>query len=371
MKQVFLPKGKQYRAVAPLRADFSGMADYYRAKGRIINACLLGLDAGLYATVRADDKVRINAGVFGNAEMRLSEIYTSDFGLGDPMFFKALRMYPDHELKSGLDISIDCQYGAGGLSTSSSVAAAIHAFLSKIFGLPEDMWEMFRKVIMTEPHRYGRQDQAAVVSGGINMWEMWPEKFSNTDPLPKKFRPIQQYKLTLCPGTETALAESILLYESGIDTGASQILQSIVDKFEREPAKIQRKFDVMNEVALEIWEVLSSHLTSSAEMADRLGFCFNKVREAHASLHPDVMNQRLIDLLETGLKNGATGGRPTGAGARGVIMFAVPSHRRAELEAALDAVDTPSPGSNTPEQGKIQRFTGFDHSGARCWTSKF
>lgn len=371
MIAVRLPAGAQFRAVAALRGDFIGMSDYYQAKGRIINACLSGLNAELFATFRSDDRVRINAGAFGTAEMRLPEIYEGKFGLDDQMLFKSLQMYPGHRLLSGIDVHIDCQYGAGGLSTSSSVAAAIHAFLRKIFNLPDDPWDMVHKVIMTEPHRYGRQDQLAVVYGGINMWEMQAEQFDNAAPLPLKFKPVRRYPLILCSGAETALAESILLYESGIHAGASQILQGVIDAFKKNPKEIQGKFDIMSKLALELWKVLNSHLNSSMEMAEQLGYLFNLVRDAHSSLHPDVMNARLTALIEAGLKAGATGARVTGAGGRGVLMYAVPSHKRAELEATLDKVNTPEPGSKKRIYGKIQRFAGFDHSGARCWVAKF
>ena len=125
MKQVYFPAGIQFRALAPLRADFVGMSDYFPAEGRNITACLDGLNAELFATFRSDKKVVVDAGAFGEAEMNLSDIYTADFGPADSMVFRALRLYPSHQLCSGVNIHVDCQYGAGGLSTSSSVAAPV------------------------------------------------------------------------------------------------------------------------------------------------------------------------------------------------------------------------------------------------------
>ena len=371
MKEVWFPAGTQFRALAPLRADIAGMSDHFPAKGRNINACLAGLNAELFATFRNDDTIEIDTGKFGMAKMRLPEIYASDFGPKDPMVFKAIKMYSGHRLRTGVSVHIDCQYGAGGLSTSSSVAAAIHAFLSKIFGLPYDPWKMVWDVIRTEPHCYGRQDQLAVVFGGINMWEMSPEKFDFSTMTPLSFHRCNRYPLEMCPESEKALEESILLYESGINVGADQILHSVAEGFQTDAKRAQKKFDRINDIASELWVVLSSHIPTSAEMAERLGLCFNKVRDAHASLHPDVLNQRINDLFEVGLANGASGCRPTGAGGRGVMMFAVPAHRRASLEDALDNVDTPKTGSNTPMKGRIQHFDGFDQFGARCWSAKF
>lgn len=373
MKKIKFKSGTQFRAYAPLRVDFVGMSDFFPTFGRNINACLAGLNAELYATFRSDDLVRVDAGAFGIAEMKLDEIYKREFAKEDPMFFKALRMYPDFKLENGVNIHIDCQYGAGGLSTSSSVAGAIHAFLEKIFSEPSDPLKTVWKVIKTEPHSYGRQDQLSVVFGGINMWEMEPEEFDikSMTPITFQSRNIRRYALTLCEGSLKSLEESILIYESGINENASTILSGVANEYQNSPKSLEKKFNSLNKLASEMWQTLNQHWSTSAELAEALGPTLNRVRESHSALHPDAMNNRMSDLFEAAFKAGAIGGRINGAGKRGTIQIATPSHLRARVEAALDQVDTPGPGANKKIRGHLIRYGGFDMLGARCWASKF
>lgn len=373
MKKARYKAGTQFRAYAPLRVDFVGMSDFFPAFGRNINASLLGLNAELYATFRADKIVKVDAGTFGVAKMRLDEIYEREFGKEDSMFFKALKMYPDFRLESGLDIQIDCQYGAGGLSTSSSVAGAIHAFLEKIFLIPSDPLATVWRVIRTEPHSYGRQDQLSVVFGGINMWEMEPEQFDIKTMSPVSFEAsnVSRYPLTLCNGSLTSLEETILIYESGIGEGASAILSGVAHEYQNSPKSLEQKFGRLNDLASKMWKILNQHWSNSAELALVLGPILNQVKDAHSALHPDAMNKRMADLFEAAEKAGATGGRINGAGRRGTIQICVPSHLRARVEAALDRVDTPGPGNKTKTHGHLIRYGGFDMLGARCWASRF
>lgn len=373
IKAVKITPGKQYRSIAPLRVDLAGMSDFFRARGVCINACLLGLNAELFATTRDDDLVVVDAGVFGQAQMSLGEIYRADLDQKAPMFFKALQLYPGHRLQTGCNVRIDCQYGAGGLSTSSSVAGAIHAFLEHIFRLPTDPYSMVWRVIRTEPHAYGRQDQLAVVFGGINRWDMEPEAFNVHRMTPDEFHPerIQRRPLILCSGTEQALAESLFIYESGISGGADQILGSVAESFLNDPESAQAKFDRLNAAADELWDDLREHQSRPSALSATLGPHLNEIRQIHQELHSDVSNQRLEDFYETALKNGADGVRVCGAGGRGCILAVAPPDRHAALEAAFDRVDTPGPGSRKRITGKIQRFAGFDYLGARCWAAGF
>lgn len=373
VSDVTLRPGAQWRAKAPLRVDFVGMSDARFATGRCINACLLGLHAMLYATAREDDIVHIDSGRFGVSEARLSEIYEMEITPKSHMLFRALRLYPEHRLTTGLDVAINCQYGSGGLSTSSSVSAAINAFLRHIFVVPFDAMDMVRCVVATEPHEYGLQDQLAVVMGGINMWETDVVPFDFDQMHALEFNPafISQYPITLSDGMDIALAESLIIYESGITTGASRILKDVARSHELGPAMAQAKFDRLRDLAFELWKVLSVHCNHSSDLADQIGPIFNKIRVAHEALHPCVSNKRLTDLFDTATIAGATGARYTGAGGRGCILISCPSHKRAQIEAALNAVDTLGPDNAEPLRAQIQRFSGLDPLGARCWPSSF
>lgn len=371
---VKLKSRAQWQAIGPLRVDLVGMSDARFALGRCINACLRGLFAELYATARDDDYLMIDAGQFGTSEIRLPDIYSLEVLPESPMFCRALQLYPEFRLATGLNITINCQYGSGGLSTSSSVSAAINAFLRYIFQVPYDAMDMVRRVVESEPFQYGLQDQLAVVLGGINMWETEPVgwDFDKMTALDFNRAGIRQYPIALGDGMDTALAESLIIYESGIISGAKEILHEVSRSFESDPIIGQTKFDKLRDLASDLYEVLSKHCNHSSDLADRLGPLFNEIRAAHESLHPSVSNERLTDLFDAALSAGATGARYTGAGGRGCILVACPSHKRARIEAALNDVDTPSPDDpDNPLRGRIQRFSGFDPLGAHCWPSSF
>ena len=367
MQEYRVSAGTKLQAKAPLRLDFVGMSDYFPARGINLNAAISGLSADLYAEFRDDDLVTVHAGEHGTYEMRLEEVYERDDH--DQMFMKALKMYPGRRLVSGVDVYIDCQYGAGGLSTSSSVAAAIHAFLEYIFDVPSNPLDTVWRVVRTEPHSYGRQDQLAAVCGGINMWEMEPEEFSTAEMRPITFHPtrVRQHQIHLSPERLRQLNLSVMIYESGISEGAGGILRDVATNFLKDPTAQQSRFDSLNSLAVEMRDCLRSPARSTEQLAIELGTLLNRVRSAHASLHHDVMNTRMADLFESAEKAGATGGRINGAGRRGTIQLAVPPRLRAQVQHALNQVDTPGPTSRRKLRGELIEHGGFGAPGAHCF----
>lgn len=347
--------GKVAEGESPLRVDFMGMTDYFPVDGKCINATI-GLKAYLRVAARNDDKITVNAGSFGEHTYHLSDISSAD-----DMFIRALALVEyGKRFKFGMDVCVDCEYGAIGLSSSSSVGGLYVQATRLICGLPIDKLEVAKSIQAIEPHWYGRQDQLSVAFGGFNLWHMSKGLVRNGKVV--EFGRVDRYPITLSPSKLATLNQCFLIYNSGIEEGAGEILRSVMENYDSDPT-LQRIFAAMNEQAGAIYRILSDTDKSDGWLSE-LGEAFNRIKMLHEQLHPSVTNERMEALFKAAKKAGALGGRYSGAGGRGALTFICRPGERQKITAALNEVETDFHGFR---YGRQIHFNGFTEEGAKAW----
>lgn len=361
MKKLWRKGLSVIEAEAPLRVDFVGMTDHIPAEGWCLNAAIDHPVARLRMEARNDRQVVIDAGSFGR-----DITYSLDqIGSSDDMFMKALEKCGYAE-DFGMHVKVDCETGTGGLSSSSSVGAIYTVALLLAINKPLDPLEVAKVAQAIEPHWYGRQDQLSVSYGGINLWHMTPGVVEDGKVV--DFGEIERYPIHRGDGKSKTLLHNFILYHSGIDGGAKSILDRVTANYASDPT-LQAVFKEMNELAQEAYAILSCPDGQDGVWLQPLGEVFDRVREAHKKLHPDVTNERMEDLFEAAKKAGALGGRFSGAGGRGALTFLSKPGDRANVIAALNSVDTPyiDEKGRVYDRGNAISFNAFPETGARAW----
>lgn len=360
MRELWRP-GSAVAADSPLRVDLCGMTDYIPAESWCVNTTLTGLTARLRVSARDDDQVRINAGTYGTTVLPLA-----DAGREGSMFAEALTVhnYAD-SYDFGMDVKVNCEFGAIGLSSSSSVASLFNVALGLICGEPYDPLTVARQTQAIEPHWYGRQDQLAVAFGGLNLWHMTPGVVRNG--VAVEFGEIERFPITMPIGLKDKLChECFLIYDSGIEEGASGVLERVAESYETDLA-LRAAFADLNDLAQDIYRILTRP-RGDVKWLHQLGEVFSAIREAHERLHPSVTNQRMQDLFKAAKRAGALGGRYSGAGGRGALTFICKPGETARVTAALDAVSTPhAVNGRTFTKGRQIHFGSFGDKRARAW----
>jgi len=108
----------------------------------------------------------------------------------------------------------------------------------------------------------------------------------------------------------------------------------------------------MKKIAVEVKDVL---LTNKIEI---LGKLLHESWETKKLISPTASNDVVDKLYQTGLNNGADGGRLLGAGNGGYLLFFYPPQRRNQLTRALQEAG-----------GEIMNFN-FEFGGTQVWTVK-
>jgi D-glycero-alpha-D-manno-heptose-7-phosphate kinase len=275
------------------------------------------------------------------------------------MFMRALALHNyDGLFDFGMNVKVNCEFGAIGLSTSSSVASLYNAALSLICAEPYDPLAIAKQTQAVEPHWYGRQDQLSVSYGGFNLWHMGPGEVRSGTAV--SFGEVDRYPINLRAGAKERLSDDcFLIYDSGIEEGAKGVLASVADNYEKD-THLRAAFEILNSLAQDIYVILNQP-NGHMKWLYELGHAFDYIREVHERLHPSVTNQRMQDMFRTAKKAGALGGRYSGAGGRGALTFICKPGETAKISAALDAVTTlhHCPDGRVFRTGKQIHFGGF------------
>jgi len=315
---------------SPLRVDFVGMTDYLPAcnefGGSIINATI---NKYIYATARLrdDDMIAFNAP--DQEDLRV-EVASADHLDPQGELGLAQEIVRRFELPSGVELTTYSQMpGGAGLGSSSTIATCIIAALNALTGYELTNHEMAQMAIDCESEAlrttYGWQDQySPVTGGGVKYMRYWPEGTGHgveIDPLPLTHAQLAR------------LQRGLVVCYSGISRPAGGILHAVAEGFTRGDAEVIESLKGMSKCAdLMRVSLLEGEL-------DEVGRLLSEVWGLHKQLHPDVTNDRLEELYDLAMSEGAVGGRVCGAGGGGTLAFYCPPPADYRVARALAEAD--------------------------------
>ena len=222
---------------------------------------------------------------------------------------------------NGLDINFiaDIPAGTGMGSSSSFTVGLIHA-LYEYTGQkinPSKLAEFACDIeinILKEP--IGKQDQYAAAFGGFNVIRF----ISNGK--------VVVERLNLNKDIINQLEQNLVLFYTGKVRSASKILSDQKNQVSNSKEKI-KTLKIMSDLVDETKEkLIEGNLDDFGKILD---FNWNLKKSLSSKISDDRINQ----VYETALKNGAFGGKILGAGGGGFFLFYCPLENQSRLKASL------------------------------------
>jgi D-glycero-alpha-D-manno-heptose-7-phosphate kinase len=306
---------KQVRARAPLRLGFAGggtdispFSDEHG--GFVVNASIdkyarttiTSRDDGLVELVAADGH---NSWV-GPASEALPSIKGLELHTG--VYNRIIQEFRSSEpLSVSIVTRSEAPPGSGLGSSSTTVVALVQAFCEYL-ALPLGVYDIahlayeIERIDLRFPG--GKQDQYAAAFGGLNFMEFYRDRVI-VNPLRIK----QSYL--------AELESSLILFYTGVSRESSNIINEQVENMK---AGNQISLQAMHDLKAEALHMKEAILKGDL---DAVATAMQVSWAAKKKMAKAISNQKINEIYETAIKEGARAGKVSGAGGGGYMMFIV------------------------------------------------
>lgn len=226
--------------------------------------------------------------------------------LSHPIFRESIKMLDMENESFEIQSMADIPAGTG-LGSSSSFTTALLKCLHEYKGELVTAEELAREACRIEMDRLkepiGKQDQYIAAYGGIRA--MWFHKDGTVD----------VETLNISKDTYYNLEDNLVLYFTGFERLASQILKEQDDKTKASDTDMKSNLDQVKQMGLDSKVAFESgNLKKFAEI-------MNQHWEMKKKRSSRMSNPNIDEWYEYAMKNGALGGKLIGAGGGGFLMF--------------------------------------------------
>lgn len=309
-----------YRSKAPLRiglagggTDVSPYADEFG--GAILNATI---SLSSYASIEPIEEQAIIVEALDRKESQRFEPGTTLPYNGSLDLVKGVynRIRSTYGLPAGgfrISTYVDAPAGSG-LGTSSSLVVAILGAFTEMLKLPLGEYDMAHLAYQVEREDLqlagGRQDQYAATFGGVNFMEFFGNDKVIVNPL--RIRPEYMHEL----------GHNLVLYFTDSSRESASIIKEQVKNVHE---KNEKSINAMHRLKEQSYLMKEALLKGKLhEVGEILDFGFEqKRRMAH-----NISNTSIEAIYDAAKKAGATGGKISGAGGGGFIIFYCPGNTR-------------------------------------------
>ncbi|MBC6996288.1 dehydrogenase [Neolewinella lacunae] len=339
-----------YRSKAPLRiglagggTDVSPFSDLYG--GAILNATI-SLYAYASLTPRDDDKIVIHAIDRGERlECSATDFLDPSEGplkLQKGVYNRIVQDYLHRPHGFELITSIDVSAGSG-LGTSSTLLTAILGAFSAWLRLPLGEYDLAQLAYDIErvdlKMAGGKQDQYAAIFGGVNFMEFYAGNRVVVNPLRIREEIIE------------ALNFHLLLLYTQTTRESANIIERQQKNIEGEDQAALEATRQLKAQAYEMKEALLKNEINNIGEILRFGW------EQKRQIANGITNPFIDGIYETAVNAGASGGKISGAGGGGYMIFFCPGNCRFQVIDALREIGV-----------HVQPYT-FVNKGLYTWTS--
>ena len=291
--------------------------------GAILNATI---SMYAYASIRPANDGKI---VFNSEDKK--EYYTLDsaeqldidgkLDLHKGIYNRIVRDFSHKPLSFELTTYVDAPPGSG-LGTSSTLVVAILGAFAEWLNIPMGDYDLAHLAYEIERTDLamagGKQDQYAATFGGVNFMEFSREDKVIVNPLRIRKKYLDE------------LAHNLILYHTETSRLSSKIIEQQTKNILAGNEKSLEAMHKLKEQALMMKEaILKGELDKIGEILD-FGWQFKK------NLAKGVSNDYIDEIYDTAMKNGATGGKISGAGGGGFMFFYCPGNNRSRVIEALN-----------------------------------
>lgn len=295
---------------------FGGGTDYYawyeEHGGEILST---SIDRYIYLTCRKIGPFHLD---YRNRFVwKIMESTNSFNEIQNKAFKEALRLY---DIPQGIEIHSQTDLpNCAGLGSSSSFCAGLIKALNEYKGKEISNYDLSRETIRFERETLGEsggiQDQIAVIHGGFNhiiincdgSFTVTPVNFSDA--------------------RKKELNSRLLLFFTGISRLSSDICKKQIENTKKKTEQLHQMQEMVG--------IAKNILTNDRADLNDFGKMLHETWQLKRSLTEAISNSEIDNIYETGIKNGAVGGKILGAGSGGFILFYAPSERHDAIKDAL------------------------------------
>ena len=335
------------RSKAPVRiglagggTDVSPYSDLYG--GAILNATI---SMYAYATIEPLESGRIELSALDRRETAAMESarelpIDGRLDLHKGIYNRIVSQFSGKPLSFRLTTYVDAPAGSG-LGTSSTLVVAVIGAFAEWLNLPLGKYDLAQLAYEVERVDLkmdgGKQDQYAATFGGLNFMEFHKDGTVIVNPLRVRDEYMHE------------LAHDLVLYSTETSRTSSEIIRSQ-----------KRNVDANKQDAIEA----THHLKEQAMMMKeailkgslhRIGEILDFGWQHKKKLTEGVTNPLIDRIYDCAIANGATGGKVSGAGGGGFMVFYCPGNTRHQVTAAL------------AEFGGRHRRFAFTNEGLTTW----
>lgn len=317
-----------YRSKAPLRIGLAGggtdVSPYTDEFGGAILNATISLHAHASIEITNDNRI-----VFSSVDKQETEEYAimdqapinGRLDLAKGVYNRIQKDHPFHTQGFRLSTFVDAPAGSG-LGTSSTLCVAIIGAFAEMLKLPLGDYDTAQYAYDIERNDLqlagGRQDQYAATFGGVNFMEFYAQDKVIVNPL----RIRQEYLNELENNT-------VLYFTSTTRESAAIITEQQKNVRESNTRSIEAMHQLKEQAKMMKEALLTGQLNRIGEILD-FGFR-QKKNMAH-----NISNSRIDTIYEAAISAGATGGKISGAGGGGFMIFYCPGNSRYNVIRALE-----------------------------------
>ena len=316
-----------YRSKAPLRiglagggTDVSPYCDLYG--GAILNATI---SLSAYANIEPLQENKIIVETLDRKEIQTFDVLNElpingELDLLKGVYNRVKKDFPFPNTGFRLSTFVDAPAGSG-LGTSSTLVVAILGAFVEMLKLPLGDYDIAH--LAYEIERYdlklagGRQDQYAATFGGVNFMEFFDDDKVIVNPL----RIRSQYM--------HELENNLVLYFTATSRESATIIKEQVKNVTSKDEKSIEAMHQLKEQARMMKDALLKGKLS--EIGEILDYGFQQKRKMAAN----ISNSSIEEIYEAAKKAGATGGKISGAGGGGFMIFFCPGNTNYAVKEAL------------------------------------
>lgn len=337
-----------YRSKAPLRIGLAGGGTDVSPYSDLYGGAILNATISLYAnaTIEPISENKIILQSLDRDELQQYEWskelpITGGLDLLKGIYNRIQKDYGIEQQGFRLATYVDAPAGSG-LGTSSTLVVAIIGAFTEMLRLPLGEYDMAQYAYDIERNDLklagGKQDQYAATFGGVNYMEFEKDDKVIVNPLRIK----QQYLFEL--------ENNLLLYYTSTSRESAEIIKKqSKNVVEKKDSSIEAMHHLKEQAKLMKEALLKGKLNEIGEILD---FGFQQKRQ----MAEGISNPLIEEIYETAKKAGATGGKISGAGGGGFMIFYCPINTKYSVIKSLEKFG-----------GRYRRYKFTEH-GLTTWT---
>jgi len=333
-----------YRAKAPLRVSFAGggtdVTPFPEREGGLVLSATINRYAHATLQPRTDGRIRVESLDLGTAlEYGTEERIEYDGQLD--LVKAAIRRVAQFEEPRGIDLFLHTAAPPGsGLGASSALIVTLigvlgdyHKLSFSDYEIAQLAWEVERLDLGLKG---GLQDQYSAAFGGFNFIE-----FGADDVIVNPLR--------INPNIVNELESNLLLCFTGATRAGDHIIDDQTKRYEASEENTLAGLRMQKELATSMKEaLLRGRLTEFGEL-------MSAAWEYKKRMSPRITTPTIDEAYAEALKAGAIGGKVTGAGGGGFMLFYCRPGHQHRIAARLT------------QMGLQPTEFAFDHEGLRTW----